>query len=682
MAVKSIFHSMATATLAVIFLASATQLGADLIAADNLPTGDTTTDDSVIQDPIPTDSICPVLFDRFNCIVVSPSDSMVMRPAENDALTVSLDNQFSGTLSLNLHQVWMAGLHPFITNGTDTILLTPELTELQDGIRLLPDSEPYAGDWTLEIPEGYFLIDPAFVETDSIPASHDSLVALQQLGAWHVAGSEWDGAPMMSIHDDDAIDTSIASSSPSAWMRGGYFTTLYPVLESLGLTGCISAEGRRIGFTDYPPTLNANGRLIRRLQDEKGWEVQSHSMLAVTSDNNWYVDSLAAPEADEILSSARYYGSGNISTTTIYDGSTGIQYSVNADLSGWTPSRELIIKPYVRRYPSGERFMYNPNFSIDYQWGRWFSMAEAYGLHANAWVTYESSSSHANVPLINQVCPNGFETDGYTFHNLPPLRSTATRLMMEGQSIHGYQGQLDTINTFNEAHYEYFKQKIDDAFRHNGWLVMGMHAYRPCWVNRLPGALVSEGGDYPDEWVNPMCNLASGEYPDSISFDVRPELGISSWSEWHPCPGTRLYMLWQLLRYARDMGFLNVNSSRGFEVMGNRVAVGYCHRGIPIGPDLIEPLTDTAPVYPHYIVGANGEQYYYNNALSGAISMTVHVAEDISTEVSQPALSEECQQGPFEAVSIDGLHIQAESIRALPKGLWIVNGRKILVSGR
>lgn len=58
----------------------------------------------------------------------------------------------------------------------------------------------------------------------------------------------------------------------------GIFQILYPVLESLGLRGCVSMEGRRCGFTAYPPTLNDNGRIARRLQDERGWEMPLEGM--------------------------------------------------------------------------------------------------------------------------------------------------------------------------------------------------------------------------------------------------------------------------------------------------------------------------------------------------------------------------------------------------------------------
>lgn len=54
---------------------------------------------------------------------------------------------------------------------------------------------------------------------------------------------------------------------------------------------------------------------------------------------------------------------------------------------------------------------------------------------------------------------------------------------------------------------------VDEAVSKKGWVIFALHAYRPCWLNKLPGSLVSEGGSYPDEWVYPARNPT--EYPDN-----------------------------------------------------------------------------------------------------------------------------------------------------------------------
>lgn len=51
--------------------------------------------------------------------------------------------------------------------------------------------------------------------------------------------------------------------------------------------------------------------------------------------------------------------------------------------------------------------------------------------------------------------------------------------------------------------------------------------------------------------------------------------GIESWSEWYPCPGTRLYQLWKLLKYAKDKGVSFLTISQNLDRMANKVEGGY-----------------------------------------------------------------------------------------------------------
>lgn len=567
---------------------------------------------------------------------------------------------------------------PVMTCGNDTLRLGIAPGAHANEYILVPESGFQEGDWTLHIPEGLFTIEPDIEEVASMPYSQDVLSRLESVGFWHMAGMPWEGVPMFTIHDDDTIDGTIDSSNPSDWMRGGYFSTLYPVLESLGLRGCLSMEGWRVGFTEDPPRLNENGNIAKMLQDDRGWEIQSHSMTARYQTNSWVVDSIDSPLADRILRESTYAGLRSNNTTSVYDLKSGSNLRVNDKRDGWIEVTAPWIKPYLGDYATRRIVMYNPSFPIDYQWGEWFRVAESLGIRARAWVTPGPTSSHAIIPLINAVCPYGFESDGQTFYNLPPLRSTATRLMMEGQAAPGYKGEMSTDNTADFTHFEFFKRQIDEAYDKGAWIVMGLHAYRPCWVNYIPGKLVSEGGGYPDAWVNPMasaCPLKDG------SLAPPPELGIRDWSEWRPCPGTRLEMLWALLRYARDRGMLNVTSSEAFEIMGNRVAEGYYIRGVQVGNDTGYGMPGTRNIYPHHIVGANGEEEYYNYALTPSLDAEYTVVSGIMTGITDIAPEEAGSPGnagALRAVSVDGTVREVRSLSELPAGLWIVNGRKHL----
>lgn len=606
--------------------------------------------------------------------------NLTVWPAEGRFVPTTAVSHFSVRALQEGHSlIPSVGARSVLVCGADTVGVMVVPADDFSECRLVPEHEISDGEWTLHIPQGCFVIEPERRDVSFMPYAEDVLSRLSTVGFWHIDGKVWEEQPMFTVHDDDTLDGSIPSSNPSSWMRGGYYSTLFPVMESLGLRACISMEGWRAGFTDTPPALNQNGRIAKMLQDSVGWEIQSHSMTARYQTNSWMVDSIDSPLADRILRESTYAGLRSNNNTSVYDLKSGINYCVNAERNMWLTVPEPWIKPYLGDYTTKRIVMYNPSFPIDYQWGEWFRIAESLGIHANAWVTPGPTSSHAIIPLINKVCPNGFESDGQTFYNLPPLRSTATRLMMEGQAAPGYKGEQTTDNRANREHFEFFLRQIDEAREKGAWIVMGLHAYRPCWVNYIPGKLVSEGGSYPDAWVNPM------EHADPLksgNFDPPAELDISDWSEWCPCPGTRLEMLWVLLRYARDTGMLNVTSSEAFAKMGNRVAEGYYIRGVQVGNDTGAGMQGSRPMYPHYIVGANGEEEYYSYSVSAPLTARYSVVSDITTGIgdnmSDGALRQE-ESGLMRAVSVDGTIREVRSLSELPAGLWIINGRKHLV---
>lgn len=597
----------------------------------------------------------------------------------------------SGRILMRLDPQKYAGvmLNPDYSGDEDILLswdeqkikMLPEIMPDGLGVNLVPDiasmQEKEDGAFeasdddlpvkmTLNIPAGYFRVDYRTVETDAIPYDEDELSDMEVAGAWHVAGTDWKGPGMFSVHDDDLIDKYISGSAASSWITGGYESLLYPLMESLGMRASLAVEGQRCGMTANPPKLNLNGRVALRLQDEKGWELMAHSMTARYDYANYYVESLDSDLARTILAKGKFAGIGNNNTTSVYDVSTQRQYSVNSDLSGWEETPKQYIKCYIRDYNTGKLKMYNPAFPIDYQWGEMARLAPEFGFKMTSWVTPAETSCHVNVPLINEIFPNGFANYEENACNLPPLRSGVTRLPMEGLWLPGYKGETDTDNTYNKAHFEYFKAKIDEAADKGGWIIFALHAYRPCWVNSLPGALVSEGGTYPDEWVIPgrMVN----DYPDTY-LDAPVEKGIAQWSDWTPCPGTRLYMLWELLRYAAQRGLVNVTSSEGFERMGNRVNIGYYDGGSFLVNDGLK-ISGTSDRYQHYVVGVSGEQSYFRPAISAEIKLELQAN---LTDLLNPYLH--TTDGVY---SIDGLRYDVTSLRQLPKGVWIINGRKVI----
>lgn len=521
-------------------------------------------------------------------------------------LRLRLVDEFKGTLSIDKLGLKVGNLKVMAISGDKIIYLEPMLDGERRICEFVSDNPIKKGDnFQIHIPAGLLKVNPEVVEVDDIDIDESELSILSVGGAWHKPGSAWTQPGMFSVIDDDSLDGQIPSSKHSRYTYG-YYSLLYPLLESLGLKGNLAIEGRKIDIHITPPTFNDNGRTLVRLQEEKGWDLLCHSMECLGEDlNNWMVDGLDSPLARKIFEEGPNYGA-KAGTVSVYDLKTGKQYWPNATNTDWEETPTRFIKPYVGDYDTKKAIFYNPDYSIEWHWGEWKKRAEEFGIHPVGFVTHNSTSSHSLVPEIRKVFPNGLSDIGGVPLNLPPMLSSGVRSGLEGQSFAGYNGESKD-NTFNQDHYDRFCSQIDEALQKGGWIIFNLHAYRDCWDNRLPGKLVSEGGDYPDEWVIPMKGMDSANDP----LTPPSHLGISDWSEWYPCPGTRLEMMWKVLKYAKDKGLKCVTCGEGFEIMGNKQSSGYYNNGNDFGMDG-PGLFDTSTKYPHYIVSAVDEVSYYN----------------------------------------------------------------------
>lgn len=525
-------------------------------------------------------------------------------------------------------------------------------------LRSLPE-----GRYRLVIPEGLFEIDPDYVEVAELDLPEEDLTKLSVTGAWHKPGRKWEHPGMFSFHDDDGMDGTIPSSNAGNYAHG-YFSTWYPMLESLGVRGCLSLEGRRAGFTTYPPSLNDNGKIAKRLQDESGWEIMSHSMKCLGERLNcWAVESIDSPEADKILKEAYYAGQSSPYTTAIYSRATKKQYIPDAELTKWIELDDTeLIRPYIGNYETRKPILFDDNYNIKYHWGEWFVQAENNGIKGHTWVMHNAQSSHKAIPAIVAECPLGFVDQYPILYNTPPMTTVAGRMLCEGQFFNNVPAGDSKDNSYNRTQYEWLRKTIEEAHNEGGWIIMGGHAYRAVWDNYREGELLSEGGTYPDEWVNPM----EGINPLTDPLSPPKRLGISDWSEWYPCPGTRLRMMWDLLCYAKSLGMINVTSREGFEILGNKVSSGYFTKGHKIGYDN-DSFEGARTRQPHYVKGANDEEFYYNRGVNNEIIIDFEI--NIGSNPRKPII----------AYAVDGTYKIVNDIAQLPRGIWFVNRRKLVV---
>ena len=534
-----------------------------------------------------------------------------------------LDDGFNGYISIDGLRAEMEGLKVTAVSPDTVVILHPMIDRYCRSCDFVSDYPLRKHrDFRINIPDGLFKICPGFEEVDTIDVEEDLLRSFCVAGAWHKSGSVWRHQGMFSVIDDDSLDGQIPSSKP-VYYTYGYYSLLYPLLESLGIRGNLAVEGKRIGINETKPTFNDNGKTLVRLQDEKGWDLLCHSMECLGDRmDNWLVDSLDSPIAHQIFEQGPNYGCHPL-TVSVYDKNSCKQYWPNAETMAWEESPVRYIKPYVADYQSKNNLFYNPEYNIEWHWEEWKIRAEQFGIRPVGFVTHNSTSSHSLIPEIRKVFPYGLSDIGAININYPPMLSSGVRAGLEGQSMAGYNGN-STDNTFNEDHYKRFCAQVDEAAEKGGWIIFNLHTYREVWLNSLPGALVSEGGSYPDEWVIPMKGMDSAN--DSLTPPAH--LGISDWSEWYPCPGTRLEMMWKVLKYAKEKGLRNVTCSEGFSIMGNKVSVGYYNNGYKFGMDIFG-LRDTEEVYPHYIVSATDEVSYYNPFIMPEMTIELDSLADV-----------------------------------------------------
>lgn len=566
--------------------------------------------------------ICATIHIQGDCIPLTTDNTLEIKllPSASKSgreytLLIKASDDFHGKFKLNDDLINRKDLYVYVKSDT-TVKLTPIMDDGGRSCRFVPAFTSNEENCSVTVPAGYFEVEPLpYIEVDEIDIDPDSLCSLAVAGAWHKKGSSWNGTGMFSIIDDDSIEPQfINPASP----YGGYFSVLYPLLESLGLKGNLAVEGRRVGLSQTPPEANDNLKTILRLQNEKGWDILSHSMICIGEIlNNWMVDSLSSPLANEILAQGPNNGE-DASTVSVYDLQTRKQYWPNSENTAWIETPSIFIKPYAGDYKTKKEVMYNPDYNVDWHWGEWKRRAIELGIEPKGFVTHNSTSSHALVRGILDYFPHGFSDLSTKNINTVPMLSSAVRAGLEGQSIKGYIVE-NSDNSFNSKHLKAFRSLIDEAAACGGWIMFNLHTYRACWKNSIPGALVSEGGTYPDEWMVPMKGV------DSTTDPLTPpeNLGISAWNEWHPCPGTRLHMMWQVLKYAKDKGLVNVTSSEGFDIMGNRRASGYFNNGYVFGMNNYN-IIGTRDIYPHYVESATGEVFYYNTLITDEISIDIN----------------------------------------------------------
>lgn len=433
--------------------------------------------------------------------------------------------------------------------------------------------------------------------------------------------------PMLLIHDDDTVDNQIPTSYDSdatpetiaTRSTGGYASVLLPVLMAFnakykdtinGKVICsLAAEGQRIGLTPlygmqdaFEGNLNINGQIINKIVEKEGWEVMCHSMTARYLENSYLVNGLDSEFANSLLVDATYSNKNGLGwrTTTCYDTVTQKNYKVKQDLSGWDECPLHYAKPYLAvSKADNSRLVINPTYSVKYQMQTWFDRATVAGLKYldRLGIKWGSSGSFWHMREVMKYADTMFNLNGCKTNTIP-IDSVIGRILYSSTpEKNGITEHTDYYNAYNDYDYQRLCDVIDTCKANNGLTVLASHTNENASQNKYwpasygfnyptrtepsaPGKLDYYDENYSSEWhvplkYNELMDMLNNE--DSTYWTTPPQrLGIQSWADFYPCPGTTLAMLWDVLVYAMENGLHFGTSTEAIKMFGNKLSIGLC----------------------------------------------------------------------------------------------------------
>ena len=494
-------------------------------------------------------------------------------------------------------------------------------------------------------------------------------------GEYKSEGVAIEANPCITLYDDDAIDsqlptsyapTATADTPPSSYYsnKGGYASVLFPLIHAFNkkygtsITCFSAAEGQRIGLTklfgygdDFDGNLNNNGRVLKHLIETGEWEVVCHSMTARYTAESYIVDGIDSTFANEVLQNGVWDGDLSWNTTTCYNTVDGKNYQIKEDKSGWTEIPVHYAKPYCAvSLDANSQLVINPTYSCKYQVDEWFKRASRASLPYSMqdvgkriYANWGSSHSIWHIKQNLKYADYGFGGTAET--NTIPLDSVVHRFSWEarasinqGESYSDYSGNF---NVYTEKEYQRLVDMIDTCAQKGGWSLIGSHANTaPCWnyyfdalVNYIPTGETEPVNLYDNERVGDRLNYYDSSYPAEWAVPLKYEelqdiigdnihdylnnppsrLGIASWADWYPCPGTGLALLWDVLKYAISKGITFISAEEGFQKFGNLFTLGYLFTNGEVFAEDRRLGDIPEENQSHCIIGANGSVNYTSN---------------------------------------------------------------------
>lgn len=364
----------------------------------------------------------------------------------------------------------------------------------------------------------------------------------------------------LSITDDDTIDPWLDSSQKGSGRNGGFYSALYPVLASLGLVATEACVGSFIGLDQDEPTANA--KAVKGLAASAGWELANHTM-----DHRYryayIIKTLSDVVSLPVTPTPMTYTSN--SCTYVYVESENKCYYYDNNRR-WTVIPHGYEPVYLMDF-NGNHITDNPCYDNEYEiWTNQQKMEQHLNYKPVTFIQPGHRSSKKRVQYAKASHKYMLSDAGATSQNYLqiPLSMSIKRI-----SVNVAEG---ISNSVGDEYFEELKTLFSEVLENGRSAIMMLHMYSSGWSNEIKSQLVSNGGTYPDSWVHPV------NIPESCTNWLAPAqaTGISNWSEWHPCPGTRLYQLWRFLKYAKEeKGVLFLTVRDNLDRMANKVEGGY-----------------------------------------------------------------------------------------------------------
>lgn len=412
--------------------------------------------------------------------------------------------------------------------------------------------------------------------------------------------------PFISFHDDDTDDNQIPVSKTygatpktrvsKSYKGTGFASFLYVFMKSITeryksdikgkLVFDLAAEGQRIGLIDklysdddsFDGKLNFCGEMLKKLHDKCGWGIMCHSMTARYIAYSYWVSSLNDPLVTQIVAVATKNVQNSWKNSYIHCEDTNLDYEYRIDDNNhgeWKEVSEHYIRPYLAKtLDDGAPLYLNPRYKTAYQFGEWKRRALVAGLPFIDAVVYPGTSpcrkhiiesmEYFEYPILHQA----------ELINKQPLDQTCVRRFHYHKS---------GTNAWTDEKYNALIKKVDECVANNSWLILSSHANDvPNRNYYMDGVDYGERRDdtYPVEWIVPLRQEELETIDENNYWEVPPaRLGISSWAEWYPCPGTTYDMLLHVIEYAISKNVEFGGTEEGLKRFGNKCMLGLKYPG-------------------------------------------------------------------------------------------------------